>query len=233
MNSSTSKAKAIGRLLSEFKQVREEHRAARLSKLKAFISEYETFLDGMLCSSYPKVNMHKLYDLGADELRQSRFLAWLFNYRGSHGQRHRFLEMFVGECGLGIRPADLCNYSVRRELPGPHSIVDIAIYRKGTYVIFVENKLYAGEGYEQIDREYADLVLAAQTLDVPRQRAFAVFLTLDGREPISGDATCWICMSYNRFAERLRAQLGSLEMGRLRYLIEDWTEFFTNKGATL
>jgi hypothetical protein len=223
-------SKAIQLFLGEYRKAREQNQATRAAHLQRLILEYDNAFDKKYESSSPQVNMHTLYRLGSDELRQSSFLAWMLNSRASHGQGSLFLKTLVRVCRLKIQADDLRQYVIRRELSGMNSIIDIAIYKKAHYIIFIENKLNAAEGDEQVDREYADLKLAARTLGVPQGKAYAVFLTLDGRKPMSGDATQWIQLSYNRLAQGIKKQMDSHIPSRLRFIIEDWADYFIQLG---
>lgn len=98
------------------------------------------------------------------------------------------------------------------------------MYRRGAFILYIENKVFASEGDEQIDREYQDMQRLGEALRVPKDRRFAVFLTPEGRPPMSGDVSMWRSVSYVDLADALRTVLQELPDGKVRSFVEDWTE---------
>ena len=130
------------------------------------------------------------YVLGVEskETRHSSFLAELLNPCGSHGQRDRFLRMFMQQVPvLRDFPFDTRNATVVTEEVIPQTEenqrdtgrMDIVIH-SGNDAIIIENKIYAQDQEEQLLRYYH---YAQREV---KGRFIILYLTLDGKE-----ATMW------------------------------------------
>ncbi|MFP3904931.1 MAG: PD-(D/E)XK nuclease family protein, partial [Armatimonadota bacterium] len=148
--------------------------------------------------------------------------SWLFDRREGHGQQHLFAEAFLSRCGLSLEEETLRRYSVRTEFSQRESVIDIVIYRQWDFIVYVENKVNAGEQRDQLAREYRDMRRFGRILHVPDDRQIAVFLTPTGREPVSDDPTRWICLSYPQLADTLRTTLEDISDPRARFIVQDW-----------
>lgn len=125
-------------------------------RLEALKSENTFNIFQVLRSGHEEVSLH------------SRFLYELLNPKGSHGMGDVFLRQFAEVCSL---PALSYNtVHVSRE----HANIDILV-RDHNHAIIIENKIYAGDQYEQLQRyyEYAKNLHFKPTL---------FYLTLDGHE---------------------------------------------------
>jgi hypothetical protein len=108
-------------------------------------------------------NIFRLTGPADDEVRQSRVLAWMFD--GDAGLDHRDLFIcMLRSCDTPILLDPLGGYRVRAEYTGSRSIIDIALYRRGDFVVFVENKIWAGERPRQCQDEYNDMLGLAALL---------------------------------------------------------------------
>jgi len=130
----------------------------------------------------PQANIIKVLNLGYDELRHSRMLAWLFDYQASHMQGNLFFSHFLDLLGIEKTQEYQAQYSVRRE--GPDQI-DISIYSPGNFVIFIENKIRADEHETQLDKEYRSLQKWSEKWNIQKDHRYLVFLTPEGRSPIT------------------------------------------------
>lgn len=167
-------------------------------------------------------NVFPLLRVKNDEVIHSRFLSWLFDPRESHGQQHLFTEAFLKRCGLSPEEETLRGYKVRAEFSQLESIIDIVIYRQWDFIVYIENKINAGEQSDQLAREYRDLRRFGRILHVPDDRQIAVFLTPTGREPVSDDPARWLCLSYPKLADILRSTLDNISDPRARFIVRDW-----------
>jgi hypothetical protein len=127
-------------------------------------------------------NLLELLDFAGDELRHSKMLSWLANSRETHAQGDLGFRLFLVELGLDAGYADH-RYSVRREVSGEQSRIDVEISARGKFLIHIENKVWSNEGENQLERESDDLRRRALVLAVPAERVHAYYLTPSGRIP--------------------------------------------------
>jgi hypothetical protein len=155
--------KAIGKLLSGY-------HAAVLRSRKSQHRTAEEF------------NLFSLLDIANDERRHSVLLAWLLDRRGTHAQMESGLKALLHELhldpGFAERP-----YHVRREVAGEQSRIDVEVSSRGSFLIHFENKIWAGEGENQLERESEDLLRRAEELGVPPAQVHAYYLTPTGGLP--------------------------------------------------
>lgn len=147
---------------------------------------------------------------GNEEMMHSSVIASLLDTRGSHGQKCRFLELFLG-ClpeqfksfvPSGARTA--CERDIGQNTEDSGGRVDICIENSSGQMIVIENKIFAGDQEHQILR-YVKFLRG-----IPLNRDGVVFpvlyLTPDGHSP-SDDSTqtdgmrcrCgedYVCISY-------------------------------------
>jgi len=157
-----------------FKHVLDKYQLARdtWTKNQEAIAEDFNFLD--------------VINLTMDEVRHSMLLAWLLDHRlyeyGTHAQRSLGFRLFLEEFGLPVAWAQT-EYSVFREESGESSRIDVRILARGSFIIDIENKIGADEGYKQTFREWDDLQAKAKELNIANANVHAFFLTTDGRAP--------------------------------------------------
>jgi len=189
---------AIAEFMQQFGVLADRHRAADVQRLASFLDAYREHF------SQPgrprRFNLLDVTRVGSDEVKHSSIVAWLLTPHGSHGCGPRFLESFLQAADVDVTSADLTGCHVRTELCGAESRIDIAVYKQGRFLVYIENKTFAAEGDEQIDREYRDMLRFGRVLRVPPSKMFPVFLTPSGRLPVSGDPSRWYPVSYAQVA---------------------------------
>ncbi len=211
-------------VVNDFAALRERHRGCRLEAISAFVEAFTAFEIERLARFGCELNAFHVLQIGTDEVRHSGFLACLLDPRAGHGQGALFLRAFVDACGLGL-PAELLERSrVRTEFSGHEAIVDVVIYRRGELLVYVENKVQAEEGPDQIARELRDMRRHGGALRVPESRQFGVFLTPSGRRPRTGDASAWRTLSYARLSAALRDVLPQVTEPKVAFLLRDWLD---------
>ncbi len=115
------------------------------------------------------------------EIRHSRILAWLMDWDmtrlGIHVQGRLGFRLFLEQVGL---PAEYAagDYRVYLESPSDESRIDIEVAERGRFVIHIENKIGADEGYKETEREWRDLEKRAEALGCAKKHAF--YLTPKG-----------------------------------------------------
>jgi hypothetical protein len=121
---------------------------------------------------------------------------------------------------------------VRTEFPGNESIVDVMLYRRGALLIYVENKVLAPEGADQLAREFRDMRRTGLVLRVPEECQFAVFLTPTGRSPVSDDPAHWQALSYYEMAAAFKKQLPNITSVETEMILSDWIDTITSFGGS-
>lgn len=147
---------------------------------------------------------------GNEEMMHSSVIASLLDTRGSHGQKCRFLELFLG-ClperfksfdASGARTA--CERDIGQKTEDSGGRVDICIENSNGQMIVIENKIFAGDQEHQILR-YVEF-LRGRLLNRDGVEFPVLYLTPDGHSP-SDDSTqtdgmqcrCgedYVCISY-------------------------------------
>lgn len=176
---------------------------------------------------FPNFNILQLCGLGPDEVQHSSILAWLLDEKASHAHGGMFFNAFASIIGLKL-DGEAEGYSVYAEFAGFESITDIVIYKQSDFYVSIENKINAGEGSDQLNREYRDREAYADSLNIPTDRRIAVFLTPDGRQPITGHPKNWVRLSYPQIASAFNSVPYSETSQKLRFLVEDWTASINN-----
>ena len=147
---------------------------------------------------------------GNEEMMHSSVIASLLDTRGSHGQKCRFLELFLA-ClperfksfvPSGARTA--CERDIGQKTEDSGGRVDICIENSKGQMIVIENKIFAGDQEHQILR-YVEF-LRGRPLNRDGVEFPVLYLTPDGHSP-SDDSTqaegmqCrggadYVCISY-------------------------------------
>ena len=147
---------------------------------------------------------------GNEEMMHSSVIASLLDTRGSHGQKCRFLELFLGCLPEQFKSFDpsgartACERYIGKMTEDSGGRVDICIENSSGQMIVIENKIFAGDQEHQILRYVKFLrgrPLTRDGVEFP-----VLYLTPDGHSP-SDDSTqadgmqcrCgedYVCISY-------------------------------------
>ena len=147
---------------------------------------------------------------GNEEMMHSSVIASLLDTRGSHGQKCRFLELFLGclpEQFKSFDPSDArtaCERYIGQKTEDSGGRVDICIENSSGQMIVIENKIFAGDQEHQILR-YVEF-LRGRLRNRGGVKFPVLYLTPDGHSP-SDDSTqadgmqckCgvdYVCISY-------------------------------------
>ena len=204
--------------------------AERLATMAEMIEAYALLSERLRRTRPAEFSILRVLRRQDDEVTHSRLLAWLLDSRADHGQRALFVSALASLIGLEADPESLGRCSVRTEFYGPEAIVDVAVFRAGDFLVFIENNIWAAEGEGQVDREFRDLQHTGRALQVPPDRQSAVFLTRRGGQPITGDPSPWICVSYRQLAERFRPLVPKISDDKVRMVVEDWLSVISDWG---
>jgi hypothetical protein len=99
---------------------------------------------------------------------------------GSHEQGNLFLRT-LGEY-LNLSLTDVHDYTVQLEKPDH---VDVSVFKEGDFAIFIENKVEHDERSDQFADLIDSLVRFTRGRRIPEDRRLAMFLTDDGRQPVT------------------------------------------------
>ena len=216
---------------TDFRAWQAAQREERLTEMAAFLATFET-VHRRVWRSHVDFNVFELLRVTTNEVCHSGVLAWLLDAESEHGQGDLFMRAFVELLQLDLLPRAFERYQVRTELAGAESIIDVTVFRRGEFLIYVENKILAVEGIEQLEREFRDMRRLGAALHVPTDGQFAIFLTPDGRPPVSGTATRWRTVSYPEIAEAFRALLPAISSTRVKVILRDWIRTVSTFGGT-
>ncbi len=147
-------------------------------------------------------NVFNVLGLWSEEVRlHSAFIAELLNPKGSHGLEGAFLKAFLKQVNLSEDYIDVgkCNQNIVERKIGEISDagteggrIDIII-EDGLHALIIENKIYAGDQYNQLLR-YSNYAK-----EKFRDKFEIIYLTLDGHEADEGSTNkevTYKCMSY-------------------------------------
>jgi hypothetical protein len=198
--------------------------------MAVFLSTFE-LAHRQLCRERVGFNLFELLGIGGDELRHSKVLAWLLDAESGHGQGTVFLQAFIKLCDLDIAEESIGQYIVRTEFSGLESIIDVMVYQRGNFLIYLENKVFAREGSDQLAREFRDMQRFGASLNIPKDRQFAIFLTPRGRFPISGDPGSWRVVSYAELAAAFGELLPEIASDKVKIFLRDWIDTIATFGG--
>lgn len=173
-------AASMERFFQAFEQRSEESAAGLGAFFQQFDSAYAR-ARGARAATTPHLDVLRIFRLEYRELPHSDALKWFLDPEAEHEQGGLFATELLRHFVPGFPP--ISNYKVARELVGTHGRTDIGFYAPGEFVVFIENKVRAGERENQIRDMVRDLLEFSEALKVPENRQFALFLSDQGSEP--------------------------------------------------
>ncbi|HEY5107616.1 MAG TPA: PD-(D/E)XK nuclease family protein [Caulobacteraceae bacterium] len=168
--------------------------------------------------------------LNRREVRNASVLAWLLDPRGSHGQGSGCLEAFTAQISRAdpswrLDPSILRLFRVRTEqrpLGSDRDRVDIAIDGPG-FLIFIEVKIDAGEGLNQLSR-YTESAAAKAAASADAQghkpRTLVAFLSpMPPSKPVAG----LVHLSWSEVADAL-VEASAYAEGTARFVVRSFAK---------
>ena len=149
--------------------------------INTFLCELKHSTD-QIKSHAPKANIIQVLNLGYDEVKHSRMLAWLLDMNSTHMQGPLFFKHFLKLLNLENEWFEKCQYEVARERPDR---IDLSLYSVNNFAIFIENKVRHYEKEKQLHDEYISLQKWSKIWNIPAHNRHLVFLTPSGCEPVS------------------------------------------------
>jgi PD-(D/E)XK nuclease superfamily len=178
------------------------------------------------------LNVWRTAQLGNDEIRNCKVLATFLDHSGDHGQGVDILCSLLSTIGLQEFTERVCKrrYQTHTEvwpLNNAVSRVDIKI-EGDDFLIFIEAKIAANEGDDQLQR-YVDLARAKAG-----SRDWAViYLTPDGRQSsnfILSDSDKVYSASWMQVSRAMRSCVAGCIDGAIRHLLLQYAEFVAGLG---
>ncbi len=217
-------------LIEIFNTRRSTRTRRRMQLMRDFIASYIKLKETLGGNDTALFNVFNILDIGNDEVRHSSFLAWLLDAKANHYQGNLFFSAFLQSCKIDLPLDRLTGYVVRPKFKGVESIIDVLVYCKNEFIVFIENKIDSEEGIEQLAREFRDMRRLSSRLRILHERQFAVFLTPDGREPVTGDPTCWQTLSYQQLGALFEQLVPQITSDKVRFTLEDWLVVISDFG---
>lgn len=205
-------------VLDGFHRLRASSADSRLSRMVTVVTKFGE----LVASRPPSFNALSVLRVGPNEVVHSGVLAWLLDGSAGHGQGALFMNVLAGALDLKMSIGPQDHYFVRREFSGWESIIDICVCRPHSFIVFIENKIWAAEGPGQADREWRDLQRTGEANGVPPHERHAVLLTPNGQPPISGDPAKWLPLSYSKLTASLRSVLTKIADPKVAAFVSDW-----------
>ena len=127
-----------------------------LDKLSKEVSRENTKLEEKK-SRGESFNIFSICGVNHYEVTHSAIIAEFLDPQGSHGQGLAFVKVFVESLNLQDFDFSLDGVEVTTEMVTPNGRIDIVISNGNKQAIIIENKIYAGDQWEQLKRydEYA------------------------------------------------------------------------------
>lgn len=167
------------------------------------------------------INIFEILDFRDNEVRHSKFLAWLLDPEGTHAQGNLFFKCFLKSAELPIKYAD-APYKVKPEVTHKESRIDIEIKSEKNFLIHIENKVSASEGDEQLQRETRDLERKSRELEVSSENAHALYLTPQGELPDkSGE---FKALSWRKVANAVNMFEAEAKAERAKWVAEQYSD---------
>ncbi|MEA2677610.1 MAG: hypothetical protein QOJ81_1751 [Chloroflexota bacterium] len=153
-----------------------------------------------------------------DELAHSRMIAWLLTPTGRHGLGRSLLRTMLDHVwpGEGLLQSDLVAVETESTRSAADEVAELREARADIVVIgqeatiVIENKVDAGEGFEQCERLYWSWA------DRPTETRW-LFLSPNGRQPVTLTSTqaktAWRSLSYGDLGRLLTKALAEARDG--------------------
>lgn len=221
-------------------------RASSVLSVLRMATERRVLTESQALQTAPDYNLFSLIDRSDWEFTHDRILANLLNPYGSHGQRTLFLQLFLDL--LAERARDATHVRARKiadalrevassvsELPRPHEWrisrqtdrIDIRVENPSIgLLIFIENKIRAREGPDQIDRYMS---LLEQERRRFQNRLFVLLARDDSYSPVSG--TPHLQLSYRRDVQSWLSQaVDKITASHVQGVIRQYVKFIADWG---
>jgi hypothetical protein len=215
-------------LIENFQKLSDSKHGERLIHMSDFITTFSEIRVRNRRTMKPRFSVFDVLQVGADEVRHSSILAWLCDADSYHGLGNVFFKELLDTCSVDIPSSVLADYDVRTEFRGNESIIDVMISKAGEFIIYLENKIFAEEGVDQLNREYRDMRYFGDILRVPEGRQYAIFLTRNRLVKLrTGDPKQWSRISYPDLSVAVQKTAEGTSDLKLKGFLEDLAETYS------
>ncbi|MGS4344042.1 PD-(D/E)XK nuclease family protein [Myroides odoratus] len=163
----------------------DKHKDCFLQQLDQVSNEYNL-------SNYNQFNIFRvMFKLHDEKYLHSRFISFLLDPKGSHGQGTRFLVLFLEVMGVSNYSLDGVTVNPNEQNRGEIHNIDILIKNKSNQVIIIENKVFANDQTKtevtdpylkyQLPRYYHKMAL--DSANDKHKVVSIIYLTIDGKDP--------------------------------------------------
>ncbi len=166
------------------------------------------------------INIFEILGFTDDEVRHSKFLAWLLDPDETHAQGNLFFKYFLKFAELDVTYADV-PYKVKTEVKHEEARIDIEIKSEKNFLIHIENKVSASEGDEQLQRETRDLERKSRELEVSSENAHALYLIPHGELP--DEAGKFKVLYWRKVVDAVRMFEAEAKAERARWVAEQYS----------
>jgi hypothetical protein len=220
----TSRLARIEGFIDAYQAYRWRTQQTRLGRMGDFVTAFRKQADRLRKSRPARFNVFSMFKVGTDEVSHSAFLAWLLDARESHRQGNLFLKAFLGAC----RPKPSLpipeEYQVQTEFSWTRSRIDILVYQKNNFLLYIENKTGSPDTLDQPDREFEDMRELGAKLGVPPALQVPIYLTPTGRRPPGDHTMEWRTLAYSDVGRAFDDVLSVVTEDKVKFLLNDWLD---------
>lgn len=166
------------------------------------------------------INIFEILNFRDDEVRHSKFLAWLLDTEETHAQGNLFFKYFLKSAELPVKYADV-PYRVKTEVKHEEARIDIEIKSEKNFIIHIENKVSASEGDAQLLRETMDLERKCSELGVNSENVHALYITPQGELP--EEPGKFKALSWRKVADAVKVFEVEAKAERARWVAEQYS----------
>lgn len=220
----TTSIKNIQNILAGYKDIS----SATLIKFENLLQGYKDKVEKLReaqQTSADDLNILDVLGFTYDEVKHSKFLAFLLDPIETHAQGNLFFKIFLDELKLPAEYAE-SKYIVKKEVRGDESIIDIRIrskvYGDKGFVIDIENKVGAGLGDTQIERESKALEKEAKIRSIPDNRRHGFLLSVKNEENLTGTLFNWI--GWKQIVNCLNIFINRAQASRAKWTAEQYVK---------
>lgn len=210
----------LEQLLTEFESVRSIQTGIRFSHLSGLLRDYGAVRRSVWEQkrlTAPDFSLFEVLRIDTDELSHSRTLAWTLNPFASHAQGPSFFTCACASLKLDI-PDPGWEYTVRTEHREAESRIDIVVYGR-RFLIYLENKIDAQEGYRQTEREARDMFRLAESLRIPKTNCRGLFIS-PRRVPMT--ETAFLSITWAEIAQAFEPLIYDVVPADVRSFLFQW-----------
>jgi|SRR3989338_2282757 len=220
------------RTLSSFVELEDKYYSSLLAENEKYINQFIEMLKGVREKQRKKteeINILDILGFTYDEMKHSKFLAWLLDPTETHAQKDLFFSIFIREKRLPVEILDGPDFCVKKEVSGDESRIDIEIIRKtmNRFIIHIENKVGMKPTKEQLKREEVDLIKRAESFGINEKRRWGFLLSKENAtDVVEGTMFSWV--GWDTMVRCLNDFARMAEAEKTKWVAEQYKECIEN-----